>query len=1003
MRTIYLKLSFSFILCILVQGLFSQNGESLMFRSFDIRDGLSQNTVYDILSTQDGLMWLCTIDGLNRFDGSEFIQFKPQGELKSFGSVINCVAEVNDSLLLTGTSNGLLLFDVKRGIFKLPNSEFSSLDLRDISIDEVYGDQQKQFLIRARDQLFAFDIDQNQLRQINSTLNEEVKHCQHTDSGFLFSTTNSIYFLDQNQDPVKFFDSKKSIKYFHLIGENLFVYTEGEPLHHFRGSIKNGFDVFKSKQELPSGISCLASDEKQNLLIGTRNNGFFSYDLKSSTILKSYDDLQLSGLRSNFILDIFCDSNEMVWLGTSGGGFAIALNNISSFDYLRPTELNAKSDDDDMVLGLREMKSGEILLGGLSSGLKILDPKTRELEIFTSEVLPEEAMNMYDFIEVANKIYIASWSGLLEFDRINKLIKRVKGKHNRNVKLYTIAPNADAGFYVGGQEGLLYYDLKLQEFSELIFQKSDITPEELIVRHIELIDESHLLIATTNHNVLRYNIQTTVLEKFENLTNFSNSARHFNISDSELLIATDNGLIIADKNSLETIETWTKENGLSNDFVYAVMSDKDGRIWLSTNKGIIEIDRQKEKVVNYDLIDGLQSYEYNTAAVLKDNNDNIYFGGIKGLNKISSTKRGEEFLNGQPILSSIRVNNSTYETPLLANHISSLSLPYDSNFVSFKYSTPFHWTDKMSYEYKLDGLTNEWIEFDNNSSLSFTDLRPGNYTLNVRSVSNNSTYSNYSELLIQIRPEFWQTLWFKTVMALLTLSGIYVLYRYRIRQKEKDFQVHKKFIELENTILRNRMNPHFIFNTLNSIKHHSLFKSKEETSEYITKFSKIIRGILEYNNQRFLSLEQDIEWIKEYVNIERRRFEDSFEFEINIDPDLDTSQEMIPPFLIQPFVENAIWHGLLHNKNNPRLTLSYKKTNDAYECIIEDNGIGRKATENIANSLNKKSFGLQITNERIQNLKAAGDFDVSYKFEDLTSDSNESLGTKVIVKIVSMV
>jgi len=212
----------------------------------------------------------------------------------------------------------------------------------------------------------------------------------------------------------------------------------------------------------------------------------------------------------------------------------------------------------------------------------------------------------------------------------------------------------------------------------------------------------------------------------------------------------------------------------------------------------------------------------------------------------------------------------------------------------------------------------------------------------------------------------------------------------------------KELAELKITSLRSQMNPHFIFNSLNSIKLYIINNEKENAVYYLNKFSKLIRKILNASQDKEISLAEEIETMDLYVNIENIRFNNEIDFTIIIDKALNLNTIKIPSLILQPFLENAIWHGLSSKKQDKKLTLSVKKLDKYFIIIvIEDNGIGRKKSAEIKNKkLHKKnSVGIKLTKERLRNFAKEYQNDYVITFTDLVNDDEESVGTKVSLKI----
>lgn len=201
--------------------------------------------------------------------------------------------------------------------------------------------------------------------------------------------------------------------------------------------------------------------------------------------------------------------------------------------------------------------------------------------------------------------------------------------------------------------------------------------------------------------------------------------------------------------------------------------------------------------------------------------------------------------------------------------------------------------------------------------------------------------------------------------------------------------------------LRAQMNPHFIFNCLNSINGFILQNEVSTASRYLIKFSKLIRLILEHSNEKYISLSSELDALKLYIEMEQLRFEKKFSFEIIVDDDIPAEDLMVPPLIYQPFIENSIWHGLLHQKKEGRLTISLNMDNNFLECHIEDNGIGREMSASLKSKTNthKKSLGLKLTSERLAIMKEQEGRNTAVEVYDLVDPEGIAAGTKVIIKI----
>ncbi len=235
-------------------------------------------------------------------------------------------------------------------------------------------------------------------------------------------------------------------------------------------------------------------------------------------------------------------------------------------------------------------------------------------------------------------------------------------------------------------------------------------------------------------------------------------------------------------------------------------------------------------------------------------------------------------------------------------------------------------------------------------------------------------------------------------MLALTIIGIVLIALYRNNQLQQE----KQILTLEQDMLRNQMNPHFIFNSLNSIKLYIINNEKENAVYYLNKFSKLIRKILVASTEKEISLEDELETMQLYMNIENIRFSNNIDFKINVDSDINTSNIKVPTLILQPFLENALWHGLsAKKKGDKKISLNVYKTSENYITIsIEDNGIGRKQSARIKKDklLKRKSVGINITKARLANFSKRFSNDYKINIEDLY-ENEKATGTKVIVNI----
>lgn len=269
----------------------------------------------------------------------------------------------------------------------------------------------------------------------------------------------------------------------------------------------------------------------------------------------------------------------------------------------------------------------------------------------------------------------------------------------------------------------------------------------------------------------------------------------------------------------------------------------------------------------------------------------------------------------------------------------------------------------------------------------------------------NST-SFITEFAFHIVSAWWQSWWFYTLAGIMLITGFWITLILRvkyIRETEiRKLNQEREISELRIKALQAQMNPHFTFNAINSIQYYLINNDKNNAFQFIGYFSKLIRQTLESAFRSSVSIKEEVAFIENYISLELMRFEDKFSYDIKIDPILDSHQYQIPPMLLQPFVENAILHGLLHKDKPGMLKVRFEASGEnALKCTVEDDGIGRdKSAEiNRGRHKNHKSVGLEITRRRVGLLNQPGQKDYNIKITDLYDENNNPGGTKVEVII----
>jgi len=324
--------------------------------------------------------------------------------------------------------------------------------------------------------------------------------------------------------------------------------------------------------------------------------------------------------------------------------------------------------------------------------------------------------------------------------------------------------------------------------------------------------------------------------------------------------------------------------------------------------------------------------------------------------------------------------------------------------LTFGFVNP-HPKEIINYAFKLTGYNQDWVDVGTENTIRFTDLKTGRYNFMVRGEIEGQEIV-VEKRLAQLRKKGnllnnsnfigWISIALLSLIALLTFQ----VFNRRNQRKQLELDYQKEASQMRIKILRAQMNPHFLFNSLNSIKHFIQTKNNKEASRYLAKFSKLIRHTLKNSKEDLITLKNELESLSLYIELEQMRFDNKFDFQITMDKKIQSNEIFVPPLIIQPYVENAIWHGLLHKESRGKLTINVSKEANHILITVEDNGIGRKkATEmNLKSAMKKKSYGMQITQDRLALSEDMGAQTTQVEVLDLYTD-NIAKGTKINLTI----
>jgi|GEM_PF-3330441 len=993
------------------------------------KDGLDFSFVFGAMQDERGFIWLAGAEGVSRYDGYEFLTLShnPNDSTTLYENYITGmvlapdgniwlahfrgkISVLNPETLKVrridvpeagGSTIGRLFFDSKKRLWMYVAGkglhEYVQQNGKDVfipwgllpnmpdgaapsqisvyqGISAIHEDEQHRIWLGTNNGLYRLDESKKKIVHVSPASNRKVENAfVHN----ILPQGDSVFWLTSYGEGI--------IRYNRLTGEHTsYLFEKG-----FRGTHNIIYSaVWKNDEEI---------------LFHT--NGLASFNTRTRQYTFMYDTSSLEQLNMGAILK---DRNGIIWVSSTNGLLKYEVET-SKFTYHSLKVTHSDNRGNFLVSGvLHDLKyDRHIITTSFADGIHVFDREGRD------HVLPipmKANAEPYRFGRTVRqlsdgRILALSRDNLLEITPDNKL-KIVPGPTD------LFAPNEMPYFYrlvearngdlwiASSRNGLVGY--KKSDKSWKRFNTSNSQIKSNVILDIEEDSKGLIWLAYANEGIGYFNPATGESKNFTHAesdpqTIISDQSYDLTIDHQDRIwVAALEGISIYDQ-SLKTFKHLTKESGLPVQSAYSVATDIDGNIWAAGNSRVLAI-RPDLSVREFGYHEGV-SGTYPDFILIEGKGGHMFMGGTGGYFSFNSRAAlSVENIQSPMVITEAMIGKNSIR------HINEdgIALTYDSNHIQLSFAALNFMSGKNTYEYRMEGLDKNWSETRSNH-VTYSGLPSGNFAFRVRL---KGTDSQEATLQISVSTPFWNTVWFKAVVTLIAMGAVYILYRFRgqqIRSEEKlKFDFNQRLAEAETKALKAQMSPHFIFNSLNSINRYIIKAEPEKASLYLTKFSKLIRLILDNSNQKVISLEQEVLALRLYIELEALRFNEKFTFRIQVASDISANSIGVPPMIIQPFVENAIWHGLLHKTTPGHLDIEFERFATGLKCTVTDNGIGReKAAELKSKGVNKeKSYGMQITRDRLSMLDK--DSKTSHvEVINLTDEFGNAAGTRVIVKIMS--
>lgn len=982
---------------------------------------LDIGTVADIIQDRIGFIWLAGDQGLGRFDGYEFKIYKAVTNQTSIpGNIISSFEIDETGRLWIGTSGGLCYYRENTDDFQTVYG--NSLNPEGLN-DSLYVRE----LVLDTDSLILFATLTGQLKRISLRDFRIVTLAAH-------APVNQPYYryhaIERVNDTAVFFGSR---------GHGPCLFNSKNNNFRYLRTHKNELDGAKRESDLS-----MAKKENDSLVWIGSLEGLYLYNLRTDFFYKYY---------TGTVYDLEIDRDGHYWIGTGDGVIELDLMTGQGTHYL-PNVNDPESLGGERVYKIFEDRSGRIWFAHEYGVSTYLPPKPGVRYIFhipgeantpaSSRITAlaaapngnvwigtaNEGLDLFDVhsgnflhhkpadnqaiisehikslrTDANRNLYIGYWSGrgFGYYDVENSTFEKYRYYEDGLTKDWynDFAFTTDGKVYLGfwGGPGLTIFDPKTKAFDETPAAAFRDAYEARLITCLLKDDKNLLWVGTTNSGVHLWDETKRLGDK-----DIGDQIPGFGLSHTEVydlqqdslgkIYAAGDGLFVYDgKKQFLPVGLRT---GFEKLEIYRLLPYSASDIWLLTSKGLLKFNPKTGWLNDYSMLVNMD-FKANQAAALVLGNGQIILGGTNGLAVIETDLLGMQHAFPKVFLTQLDVNNERL-IPFLGNH-KKIKLNHDQNFFTINIGTD-RWerNQPYTYYYRMDGFEESWVKLTNGQrSVNFTNVPPGQYVFHMRT---GDAYGNMGEqeatLTIQINSPWYKRWWF-IMLVVLAVAGLSTFFWY-IRLKE--VKLHVLNMELNQKLLRLQMNPHFIFNSLTSIQNYIYSNQTHLAGQYLSDFAKLIRLILENSRHEYISLEKEVETISLYMELQLLRFSNNMEFKVDIDPLLDPEVTFLPPMLAQPFLENALEHGIKHKPKGGRIEVAYKLIGDQIRFEVRDNGVGLTASEKLPKEagVKKESLSTAICRERLQILEHKFKRKMPLLIEEIVTSKGVE-GTRVVFDI----
>ena len=946
---------FTFCLLIILQTVFL-SAQEYSLKNYTVDDGVPSPEVYSAIQDDEGYIWFGTDRGVCRFNGYSFETFTTAQGL-SYNTVFQLHKDHKKRIWFLANNSRLSYYE--KGVIKqhpanatlaklFPNTYYSSFHYD--TGDTIWLAVHNHGLIKITPQHKIIKVQDTSIHLIKVFDEKNFITSAGLDAKLYIQQPNTSAKEKVSGTELKFRDP-----IFLRTSADQFIFTHG-PLSNLLSVIEH--NKIKSNHTFDYRVVCALKVSKNEIWIGSRSQGVYCF--ANNNFVTPINRF----LRNATITSMMKDREGNFWITTLEDGiYLLRTRNVVSY-------LALSKEDNNKYHAL--LNDGQYLWIGTDKGFTYRVDEKNTFIRYKQLGSPVTSIIKTN----KNEIWIGSNSGL---HIVNKNTLQFIDALPKMPRMYN-SPN-------GNVWGSKHADLYIFKNNTWEYCQGQNARQHAFIDAMAE-DKNGILWLACNDGVWQYDINKKTYTKLEAITE-----RVIDIkitAEQSVWMACQGKGIILYKDGATTY--FNEEAGLLSNLCNKIYIDDEHTIWVSTYKGLNSIEKKSGgnyEIKSITIKDGLISNEvYNC---IKFHNKLWVFTG-NGVSVFDPGKIKPDTYLPPVYITSVKINTKEFPT------VSKYNLLHTQSNISINFAAIyFKNAGKVKYRYRMTGPDTSW-SYTENTTVEFGALRPGNYLFQVSAQNNAGRWNpQLTSIDFTIQPAYWQRGWFwLMILAVIIIIGL-ISMRLRISQLIKRKNLIYQLEVYKNHALQARMNPHFIFNSLNSINNFILQNDKLNSSKYLSKFARLMRFILDNSAKTDIPLELELQGIELYLELEKQRFKDKLNYAIKISPEVNLLTTKIPALILQPFVENAILHGILPKDGPGNILIDIQKQDGKICCVIKDDGIGRKkaAQRNEERTTKHVSNGIDLTKQRLEILNRLYKGKTELEIIDLEDKDGNPSGTEV--------